>query len=78
MLDFRGSLNDLQDTLMQSAIPGERSSHKKSRFYRFQAATGAILNWWPSTGTINSRGTTPSNSRPSSSNMGAVRTRLDQ
>jgi hypothetical protein len=25
-------------------------------FYRFQAASGAILNWWPTTGTINFQG----------------------
>jgi hypothetical protein len=56
MLKFQGSLDDLQNTVMQCAILGEWSFHRKSRFYRFQAATGAILNWWPSTGTINFQG----------------------
>jgi hypothetical protein len=41
---------------MRCAISGEWSFHKKSRFYRFQVATGAILNWWPTTGTINFQG----------------------
>jgi hypothetical protein len=56
MLNFRGSLDDLQDTVTRCAIQGEWSYHKKNCFYRFQAATGAILNWWPSTGTINFQG----------------------
>jgi hypothetical protein len=56
MLRFRGSLRELQDTVMRCAIPGEWSFHKKSRFYRFHAETGAILNWWPNTGTINFQG----------------------
>jgi hypothetical protein len=56
MLRFRGSLDDLQDIVLQCAVPGEWCFHEKSRFYRFHAATGAILNWWPSTGTINFQG----------------------
>jgi hypothetical protein len=56
MLKFEGSLDDLQDVVMRCAILGEWSYHKKTRFYRFQAATGAILNWWPTTGTINFQG----------------------
>jgi hypothetical protein len=56
MLKFQGSLDDLQNTVMRCAILGEWSYHKKNRFYRFRAATGAILNWWPSTGTINLQG----------------------
>ena len=56
MLKFQGSLKDLQDTVIRCAILGEWRYHKKNRFYRFQAATGSILNWWPSTGTINFQG----------------------
>jgi hypothetical protein len=56
MLKFRGTFDDLQDTVMRCAILGEWSYHKNNRFYRFQAATGAILNWWPTTGTINFQG----------------------
>ena len=50
MLRFQGSLNDLQELMMRCVILGEWNFHKKSRFYRFQAAAGAILNWWPKTG----------------------------
>jgi hypothetical protein len=56
MLKFQGSLHELQDIVTRCAIPGKWSFHKKSRFYRFQAVTGAILNWWPKTGTINFQG----------------------
>jgi hypothetical protein len=56
MLNFQGSLEELQDIVLRFAIRGEWSFHKKNRFYRFQAATGAILNWWPNTGTINFQG----------------------
>jgi hypothetical protein len=56
MLRFQGSLNDLQELMMRCVILGEWNFHKKSRFYRFQAAAGAILNWWPKTGTINFQG----------------------
>ena len=56
MLKFQGSLEELQDIVLRSANRGEWHFHKKSRFYRFQAATGAILNWWPKTGTINFQG----------------------
>jgi hypothetical protein len=56
MLKFQGSLDDLQDIVMHCAISGEWSFHKKSRFYSLRAETGAILNFWPSTGTINFQG----------------------
>jgi hypothetical protein len=56
MSKFHGSLDDLQDIVMRCAILGEWSFHKNGRFYRFQTAAGPILNWWPTTGTINFQG----------------------
>jgi hypothetical protein len=56
MLQFKGTFEDLQDIVMRCAILGEWCYHRTNRFYRFQAATGAILNWWPTTGTINFQG----------------------
>ncbi len=56
MLKFKGLLDDLKRIVMRCAIPGEWSFHKKNRFYRFQVETGSILNWWPTTGTINFQG----------------------
>jgi hypothetical protein len=55
-IKFHGSLEELQEIVLRCAIPGGWHFHKKSRFYKFEAATGAILNWWPSTGTINFQG----------------------
>ena len=69
MLKFGGSLDDLKRIVMRCAIPGEWSFRKKNRFYRFQAGSGAILNWWPTTGTINFQGRTLISSRRASSNM---------
>jgi hypothetical protein len=59
MLKFRGSLDDLQNIVTRCAIPGRWELHKKSKFFRFQATTGAILNWWPTTGTMNFQGQNP-------------------
>jgi hypothetical protein len=56
MITFQSTFEHLQDTVMWCAILGEWSFHKKNRFYRFHAETGAILNWWPTTGTINFQG----------------------
>jgi hypothetical protein len=56
MMKCYGSLKDLQEIVVRCATPGEWSFHRKSRFYRFEAKTGAILNWWPTTGTINFQG----------------------
>jgi hypothetical protein len=56
MTKFHGSLGELQELLRNCSIPGEWQFHKANKFYRFRAATGAILNWWPSTGTINFQG----------------------
>jgi hypothetical protein len=56
MLKFQGPLHDLQDIVTRCAIAGEWRFHKKNRFYRFQTATGAILNWWPNTKTVNFQG----------------------
>jgi hypothetical protein len=69
MLKFEGSLDDLQDTVMRCAVLGEWSFHKKSYFYRFRTSTGAILNWWPTTGTISFQGHQLESSRRSSLNM---------
>jgi hypothetical protein len=56
MLRFRGSLQQLQDIVRNCAISGEWQMHTANLFYRFRTETGAILNWWPSTGTVNFQG----------------------
>jgi hypothetical protein len=38
------------------AIPGDWQLHTKSNHHRFRASTGAILNWWSTTGAMNFQG----------------------
>ncbi|PWT86635.1 MAG: hypothetical protein C5B58_01115 [Acidobacteria bacterium] len=56
VIKFRGPLRQLQSIVSQCAIPGEWQFHKTNKFYRFRAAAGTILNWWPTTGTITFQG----------------------
>jgi hypothetical protein len=56
MLKFRGSLSQLQELVRECVFPGEWQLQTMNGFYRFRAETGAILNWWPTTGTINFQG----------------------
>jgi hypothetical protein len=55
MLRFRGSLEELRK-IVARAIPGDWQLHTKSNHHRFRASTGAILNWWPTTGAMNFQG----------------------
>jgi hypothetical protein len=56
MLRFKGSLEDLQKIVARCAIPSNWQLHTKSNYHRFRASTGAILNWWPTTGAMNFQG----------------------
>ena len=56
MLRFIGSLEELQEIVTRCALLGDWQLHAKSNCHRFRASTGAILNWWPTTGTINFQG----------------------
>ena len=54
MARFNGSYQDLQDQVLLSGVYGDwidRGNHKQ-----FRAETGAVLNWWMSTKTINFQG----------------------
>ncbi len=53
-LKFSGTYAELQDEVMLTGIAGEwrdLGNHKQ-----FRADTGAVLNWWQSTGTISFQG----------------------
>jgi hypothetical protein len=56
MLRFRGSLKELRKIVARCAIAGDWQPHTKSNHHRFRASTGAILNWWPTTGAMNFQG----------------------
>jgi hypothetical protein len=56
MLRFSGSLEELRKIVARCAILGDWQLHTKSNHHRFRASTGAILNWWPTTGAMNFQG----------------------
>jgi hypothetical protein len=40
-------------------LEGEWSENLKNKFHAFHAETGEVLNWWPSTGTVQFQGKYP-------------------
>jgi hypothetical protein len=53
-LTFSGKFKNLKQQTALTGVAGEwccRQNH-----YQYRAMTGAVLNWWPSTGTINFQG----------------------
>jgi hypothetical protein len=59
MLRFKGSLDELRKIVARFAIAGDWQLHTKSNHHRFRTRTGAILNWWPTTGAMNFQGKEP-------------------
>lgn len=53
-LRFPGDLADLKAWVRSAHLRGDWEG--TSTYWRFRCRTGAILNWWPSTGTINFQG----------------------
>jgi hypothetical protein len=56
MLKFKGSLEELRKIIARCGISGDWQLHTKSNYHRFRADTGAILNWWSTTGAMNFQG----------------------
>jgi len=52
---FKGGLNQLQTIVELLNIPG-RWEFMQAEYWRYRCEDGAILNWWPSTGTLNLQG----------------------
>jgi hypothetical protein len=59
MSKYHGSLIELQAIVAACNVSGAWLENTTSRFYSFRANTGEILNWWPSTGTVNFQGNSP-------------------
>ncbi len=57
MEKFRGDSNELEARLSALGYEGRWSEDNGKRVFR--SDDGAILNWWPSTGTLNVQGTKP-------------------
>jgi len=53
-MKYRGDFKTLQLTLLRTGIEGEWRLGENHNQYR--ANTGAVLNWWESTGTITFQG----------------------
>ena len=56
---YSGSLDELKAVVAACRLTGEWSTNVKNRFYAFRAQTGEVLNWWPSTGTVQFQGKRP-------------------
>jgi hypothetical protein len=52
MTKFHGSLDQLKAAVAACELEGEWSENTQNRFHSFHAETGEVLNWWPSTGTV--------------------------
>jgi hypothetical protein len=49
-LKFPGDFDDLRQVIVLIGIGGEW--RKRENHHQYRATTGAVLNWWESTGTI--------------------------
>jgi predicted nucleotide-binding protein len=56
MTKFRESLAKLKAAVGRCDLVGKWSKNSENGFYSFRAETDEILNWWPSTGTIQFQG----------------------
>ena len=52
---FKGTFEQLEWIISAAGVPGEWET-MPAGYFRFVCRTGAILNWWPSTGTVNFQG----------------------
>ncbi len=57
MDSFDSSYQQLQDFVSQTGFDGEwRDLPDRSKGKQFRAHNGAVLNWWPTTRTVNFQG----------------------
>ena len=56
MTKFHGSLDHLKAAVAACELEGEWSENTANRFHSFHAESGEVLNWWPSTGTVQFQG----------------------
>jgi predicted nucleotide-binding protein len=57
MIKLHVSLDELKATVAACELEGDWSENTKNHFYSFHAESGEVLNWWPSTGTVQFQGT---------------------
>jgi hypothetical protein len=56
MTKFHGSLDHLKAAVAACELEGEWSENTANRFHSFHAESGEVLNWRPSTGTVQFQG----------------------
>ena len=56
-MKFPGTFENLQQSTARTDFAGEW--RQRGKHYQFRATTGAVLNWWKSTGTIMFQGPWP-------------------
>jgi predicted nucleotide-binding protein len=56
MTKFHGSLAGLKPAVKRCGLIGKWTKNSKNGFHCFRSETDEILNWWPSTGTIQFQG----------------------
>jgi hypothetical protein len=56
MLKVDCRLDQLMAVVAACELDGEWSKNTKNKFHTFHAETGEVLNWWPSTGTVQFQG----------------------
>jgi hypothetical protein len=59
MIKMHCTLDQLMAVVSACDLEGKWSKNTKNRFYTFHAETGEVLNWWPSTGTVQFQGKCP-------------------
>jgi predicted nucleotide-binding protein len=56
MIKVRSSLAELKAALASCELEGDWYKNTVNGFHSFHAETGEVLNWWPSTGTVQFQG----------------------
>jgi hypothetical protein len=59
MIKVHCTLNELMAAVAACDLEGEWCKNAKNGFHTFHAETGEVLNWWPSTGTVQFQGKRP-------------------
>src|SRR5277367_5450406 len=56
MKKFQGPLDQLKAAVAACELDGEWFENTENRFHSFHAESGEVLNWWPSTETVQFQG----------------------
>ena len=56
MIKVKCTLDELMAAVVACGLDGDWSKNTKNKFHTFHAQTGEVLNWWPSTGTVQFQG----------------------